>query len=95
MQTPPDVRCVNWWQFASNKKNGLNCSADCLLQSLSDQDDLAMLTSFVQNAVLFVVATTHVVELTRSAVTGNAGGTSCACSHVIRSVGEATEFDMA
>jgi len=45
----------------------------CCLQSLSDAGNLSNLTSFVNNAVLFIVATTHVVELTKSAVTGNAG----------------------
>ena len=43
------------------------------MQSLSDQGNLANLSAFLQNAVLFIVATTHVIELTRSAVTGNAG----------------------
>jgi len=43
------------------------------LQSLSEAGNLSNLTSFVNNAVLFIVATTHVVELTKSAVTGNAG----------------------
>ncbi len=43
------------------------------LQSAFDQGRLANLTSFVNNAVLFTVATTHVVELTHSAVSGNAG----------------------
>ena len=43
------------------------------MQSLSDQGNLANLSAFLQNAVLFIVATTHVIELTRSAITGNAG----------------------
>ena len=43
------------------------------VQSLSDQGNLANLSAFLQNAVLFIVATTHVIELTRSAITGNAG----------------------
>ena len=43
------------------------------MQSLSDQGNLANLSAFLQNAVLFIVATTHVIELTRSALTGNAG----------------------
>jgi hypothetical protein len=43
------------------------------VQSAFDQGRLANLTSFVNNAVLFTVAATHVVELTRSAVSGNAG----------------------
>ena len=48
------------------------------VQSAFDQGRLANLTSFVNNAVLFTVAATHVVELTRSAVSGNAG--ICAAS---------------
>ena len=44
-----------------------------VVQSLSDQGNLANLSAFLQDAVLFIVATTHVIELTRSAVTGNAG----------------------
>ena len=43
------------------------------VQSLSDQGNLANLSAFLQTAVLFIVATTHVIELTRSAITGNAG----------------------
>ncbi|CAL5220327.1 g2318 [Coccomyxa viridis] len=43
------------------------------LKSLSDQGNLSNLTSFVNNAVLFIVAATHVINLARSAVTGNAG----------------------
>jgi hypothetical protein len=43
------------------------------VQSAFDQCRLANLTSFVNNGVLFTVAATHVVELTRSAVSGNAG----------------------
>ncbi len=43
------------------------------LQSLSDQGNLSNLTSFINNAVLFIVAATHVIDLTRSALTGNAG----------------------
>ena len=43
------------------------------MQSLSDQGNLANLSAFLQNAVLFIVATTHVIELTRSAISGNAG----------------------
>ena len=43
------------------------------LQSLSDQGNLSNLTAFVNNAVLFILAATHVINLTRSALTGNAG----------------------
>ena len=51
------------------------------VQSAFDQGRLANLTSFVNNAVLFTVAATHVVELTRSAVSGNAGNYAASSSH--------------
>ena len=47
------------------------------LQSLSDQGNLSNLTSFVNNAVLFIVAATHVINLTRSALAGDVGEYAC------------------
>ena len=44
-----------------------------LLQCLSDQGNLSNLTSFLNNTVLFVVAGTHVINLTHSALAGNVG----------------------
>ncbi len=44
-----------------------------VLQSLSDQGNLSNLTSFINNAVLLIVAATHVINLTRSALAGDAG----------------------
>ncbi len=74
---PPVIACVLGTQLPcmdavlSLARNTVTICAP--LQSLSDQGNLSNLTSFINNAVLFIVAATHVINLTRSAVTGNAG----------------------
>jgi hypothetical protein len=45
----------------------------CTAQSAADTGNLTALTSFVQNAILFVVAFVHIVVLSKAASTGNAG----------------------
>jgi hypothetical protein len=69
----PSPVAVLLWQLVGASAHVIVPVAAYNLKHTIDTRQLATLTHFIQNSILFVVALVHVIVLTMAAMTGNAG----------------------